>query len=290
MTSSAHNLPLVTIGVPVFNEETFIETTLKSLIAQNYGNLEIIVSDNCSTDGTAEICDQYRSKHPGLTLHISDANIGSLPNFIRVFGMAKGKYFMWAAGHDLWSDNYITECVDALESRNSAVLAFGSSSWIDNKGEPLGREYGWSDTRGMSAAERFYTVFWGNMNPILGLIRRDVLLATPIVNTVGSDLIMLTGLALQGEFVHATRCHWNRREFRMEASHKEKIARYKTADQGFTTSRITHLFPLLRLPYELLKLVIFCNQPIMDKVTILFSLLPCFVSRYLAGKRKNYVE
>lgn len=282
--------PLVTIGVPIFNEERFLESALLSLVEQTYINIKIIVFDNCSTDKTVAICESFSQQHSQLSVHLSDTNIGSLPNFIRVLEMAEGKYFMWAAGHDLWSKNYISECVKALEAQDNAAISFGTPTWVDANGQSFNRDAGWSDTRNMSAIERFFTVFWGSMNPILGLIRRDLLLKTPIINTIGSDLIMLSNLSLLGEFIHVPSCSWSRREFRLETTHSDKINRYKMAEQGFSKSVVARVFPLFRLPFELIKLVLRSEVPTTDKVIILISLVPSFLSRYLAGKRKQYTH
>ncbi len=289
-TTSPNAPPLVTVGIPVFNEEKFVQSALSSLIEQSYENIEIIISDNCSTDRTSAICDEFSQQHAHVSVYRTDHNIGSVPNFIRVLEMARGKYFMWAAGHDLWTKNYISECVSALEAQDNATIAFGTPAWIDANGQPFNREAGWCDTRSMGSVERFFTVFWGSMNPILGVIRRESLLKTPIINTVGSDLIMLSNLALRGEFIHVPGCSWSRREFRHETTHGEKISRYITAEQGLSKSVLARLFPLFRLPFELIKLVVRCEAPIADKVVILISLVPSFLSRYLAGKRKQHTH
>ena len=78
---------------------------------------------------------------------------------------------MWAAGHDLWSENLVSECVKQLETHRTAAIASGKTYWIDDMGERLERLSSYSDTRGMGSMERFFTVFWGNMHPVLGMIR-----------------------------------------------------------------------------------------------------------------------
>jgi hypothetical protein len=64
----------------------------------------------------------------------SDGNKGPIYNFNNALKKASGKYFMWAAGHDLWTSNYISACVDLLESRPCTVVASGISNWIDEHG------------------------------------------------------------------------------------------------------------------------------------------------------------
>ena len=149
MTDFEHKKPLVSIGVFLHNEDRFLRESLASLQAQDYPNLEIVVSDNCSTDHTDEICRQMGQGDPRINYERQEQNIGVAANSIRVLERANGKYFMWASGHDLWSPNLVSACVVSLQEHPDAALAYASSSWIDSDGQPLDKESGWYDTRGM---------------------------------------------------------------------------------------------------------------------------------------------
>ena len=94
------NQPLVSIGVPVFNGEKGLAVALDSLIGQDYHNLEIIISDNASTDATSKICEEYVGKDSRIKYSRLEENIGAALNFNRVFERSSGKYFMWAAHDD----------------------------------------------------------------------------------------------------------------------------------------------------------------------------------------------
>jgi glycosyltransferase involved in cell wall biosynthesis len=274
--------PLVSVGVPVFNEAHFLRESLEALVQQDYSNIEIIISDNASTDATGEICQEYVNKYPWVSYHRFDANTGATNNFIYVLKAASGKYFMWAAGHDLWSKNYVSSCVEILESHPKAVIACGSSKWIDDNGRPFDRESGWTDTRGMDVIARYFTIFWGNMHPILGLILREQLITAPMANMVGSDLNILTYLSLKGDIMNVANSSWSRREFRIEKTYNDKLKRYKN-----NLSIINKLFPLARLPIELIKAVINSNHPFCTRLLISFLLLPSFPVRYIAGRISN---
>ena len=278
--------PLVSIGVPVFNEERFLKASLAALLAQDYANIEIIISDNASTDNTATICRRIAEEHDSVSYHRFDQNQGPAGNFDYVLQQATGDYFMWAAGHDLWSNKYISGCVDSLEKNPDAILAVGTGNWIDENGDIYPRFYGWTDTRGMDVIARYFTVLWGNMHPILGLIKRDALLSCPIINTVGVDLIILTRLALKGDFIHAVDANWSRREFRIETNFNDKLKRYKRSDYGLASSLLKRLLPLAKLPLELLRSVVDSKQKLWVKAVIILLLLPTFPVRYAAGKIK----
>lgn len=277
--------PLVSIGMPLFNEARFVKESLLSIMGQTYPNIEIIVSDNGSTDETINICGEILSERGNAIINRFEANKGATENFRFVLQKARGKYFMWASGHDLWAPDYVRETVALLESEPSSVLAFGSSTWIDEEGRAFGKHFGYTDTRGLSALARFFTVFYGNMNPILGVIRKTSLdRVGPLVSVVGADLILLSQLALQGDFVHAP-TQWQRREFRHESSHAEKLRRYRSPDYALTRSLLDRAFPLFRLPFSLLGNIFKSDLRLFEKVAAASALIASLPVRYIAGKR-----
>ena len=276
--------PRVSIGMPVFNEVRFISHSLEALASQDYPNFQLIISDNASTDGTSEIAQEFATHHKWVQYHRFEYNQGPAANFKYVLDQAEGQYFLWAAGHDLWSSNYISACVAQLEEHPHATLAFGSSSWIDEEGKPFERKSGWTDTRGMNPISRYFTVFWGNMHPILGLIRLVNLKDCPIISMVGADLNILTRLATQGDFVHATETHWQRREFRRELSYSEKLERYKSTDYALARGRLAHIFPLIQLPIALIKSVWSSSLPFTTRCAIITLLLPTMLVKYFTAR------
>lgn len=282
--STSKNNPLVTIGVPVFNEGKYLDNSLDALATQDYDNLEILLSDNGSDDNTETICNKYSSKYDFIKYHRFKENMGIAVNSSYVLKQASGKYFMWASGHDLWASNYISECVKLLEKSPNTLIAFGSSKWISAKGSPLQRQFGWLDTRGLDVLSRYVMTFWGNMHPILGVINREVLISDEIINTPGADMIILCRLSLQGAFAHAANTAWSRREVRNESTYKDKLTRYKSNNFGMGKSFIDKLLPLARLPIELIKNVLTCNQPTWIKIVLILLLFMMFPAKYLAGK------
>lgn len=115
--------PLVTIGVPVYNGGTDLAVALGSLVAQDYPAIEILISDNASTDGTSEFCTEFAKKHPHVRYHRNPVNVGPVPNFLGLLDKPRGKYFMWAAHDDIWPAHYVSTLAALLDARPSAVLA-----------------------------------------------------------------------------------------------------------------------------------------------------------------------
>ncbi len=135
--------PLVSIGVFLRDEGRFIRQSLQSLQAQDYQNLEIIVSDNFSTDDTDAICRELSAGDNRVKYERQETNIGAAANSIRVLDRASGKYFMWTSGHDLWAPDLVSRCVAVLEAHPGSALAYASSTWIAADGAALDQESGW---------------------------------------------------------------------------------------------------------------------------------------------------
>jgi glycosyltransferase involved in cell wall biosynthesis len=117
--------PLVSIGVPVYNGEHCIKNALESLVTQSYQNLEIIISDNASTDRTPEICREFAARDQRVRYHRNDSNIGLIPNFHNVLNLATGEFFMWACADDVRPRIAVEELVFALVKNREAVMAHG---------------------------------------------------------------------------------------------------------------------------------------------------------------------
>jgi glycosyltransferase involved in cell wall biosynthesis len=277
-------MPLVSVGVFLYNEERFVRESLGALLQQDYPNLEIIISDNCSTDNTAAICRELTASDERIRFIRQESNIGAAANSIQVLAEASGRYFMWASGHDLWSANLVTECVKTLEARSAAAIAYADSNWIGADGESLDKLSACYDTSGMNDITRFFMAFWGNMHPILGLIRMEYLRKIPKIHEcAGTDQIVLAELAFMGEFLIVSSAHWSRRQPRDEETHKQKLRRYTGKEFRLAGSWLDRLFPLLRLPLELTRVVMRSQLSLVERAGILLALPTCFLVRYLAG-------
>lgn len=199
--------PLVSIGVPIYNEEKHLAEALDSVLAQDYENIEIMISDNASTDSTPQICAEYVAKDPRIRYYRNDTNVGSFENFNRLLDFARGEFFMWASGHDLRHPSQVTRCVEVLLEDPSLVLSYTEMIWIDGNGQPLepmekGQEY--IDTRGLELhLLRINVVLWGvrNGHSVHGVFRTQALKKTPVFTHIFSpDLGFLVELAAIGKF------------------------------------------------------------------------------------------
>jgi glycosyltransferase involved in cell wall biosynthesis len=128
--------PLVSIGMPVYNGEKYIRQAFDSLLAQDFKDFELIISDNASTDNTTEICKQYLEKDNRIKYYRNEVNIGGA-NFNNLINYATAPYFMWAAHDDMWEPSYISKLINIMESDKSIVLAFSVIDSIDEDGKQI---------------------------------------------------------------------------------------------------------------------------------------------------------
>ncbi len=197
--------PRVSIGLPVFNGEDFIAETLDSILAQTYADFELIISDNGSTDSTPEICRAYVAKDRRVRYYRSDKNLGAAWNYNRVFELAVGEYFKWAAHDDVCAPTLVERCVEVLDSNPAVVLCFSWLVDIDARGNEirirgstvrsdLARPY--ERFRELAQFRPTYTC-----EAIFGLIRARVLRKTKLIrNYADSDRTLLAELGLHGPF------------------------------------------------------------------------------------------
>lgn len=200
---SAKATPTVSIGMPVYNGEPYLRQALDSLLAQDYGNFELVISDNASNDGTQAICEQYAQQDRRITYTRRRSNGGSISNFNRVLSMASGRYFMWAGSHDVWDPSFVSRCVQVLETDEQVVLAYTRAVHTGVEADDLGLLDASVDTRGLSQLARLQTVLWSlrDAYPVYGLMRTEVLRRTGGVrNIIAPDNVLLFELSLAGSF------------------------------------------------------------------------------------------
>lgn len=118
-------MPALTIGLPVYNGARYLDGALASLSAQTGPDIEILVSDNASTDETPEIIRRWAARDPRIRVHRQPENIGALPNFLWTLHHAAAPLFMFAAHDDFWSPNYARALKSALDARPGAKLSVG---------------------------------------------------------------------------------------------------------------------------------------------------------------------
>lgn len=195
MTIRDH-IPTVSIGMPVYNAERYIREAIISLLEQTYTDFELIVSDNASTDMTAEICQYYVERDKRVRYICQDHNIGAMGNFQFVLSEAQGEYFMWAASDDRRSKTFIEQAVAVLEVDEGCGLVF--SNYIERDLES-GKEKNHQVSPSNSEFSMInYIIRTLNMCPslIYGLYRKEKIVKLELASIDFADVHFISQLAL----------------------------------------------------------------------------------------------
>lgn len=121
---------IVTIGLPVHNGEETIKKTLDSIMTQTFTDFQLIISDNCSTDNTAKICEEYSNNKYKITYFRQKKKICTLENFKFILDSTNSKYFVWLAADDWWNPRFLEKNINILQKNKKIV---GSISKIFNE-------------------------------------------------------------------------------------------------------------------------------------------------------------
>lgn len=132
------NMPLVSIAMCTYNGEEYLREQLDSLIHQDYNNLEIQIVDDCSTDLTYQILEQYKSNYPQVNIYRNKSNLGYRANFEKALSLCNGKYIALCDQDDIWFSNKISTL---LENIGNNSLVYSKVQLIDENGNEINREY-----------------------------------------------------------------------------------------------------------------------------------------------------
>lgn len=121
MLSAQVRNPFVTIGVPVFNSHKTILTTLESLSKQDYSNLRVIISDDCSDDGSKELIDEFVRTRDNFSVVRQRQNLGLYQNLKFLVDCCLDPYFMWCASDDYLSEDFVSNNLTFLEKNPDYV-------------------------------------------------------------------------------------------------------------------------------------------------------------------------
>ena len=200
--------PLVSVGLPVRNGERHLGDAVRSVLGQDHGRLELVISDNASSDGTEEICRQFARSDPRVRYHRQAQDIGLVPNFNAVLRLARGTYFKWMGDDDRLTPTYVSRCVDVLDDDPALILVTTQQAHVAQDGVVESAGYDGSGLRSDSPVERFSE--WLRLlnesrlmlDPLYGTMRRAPVARLPRPIMLFEDEIFAARLALAGPFGH----------------------------------------------------------------------------------------
>ena len=129
-------LPLVSIVTPSFNQAHYLESTILSVLEQDYPNIEYIIVDGGSSDGSLEIIRRYANR---LAWWVSEKDNGQTDAINKGFARIKGDILAWLNSDDTYERNAVREAVSFLQERPEVGLVYGDANFIDENGRIIGR-------------------------------------------------------------------------------------------------------------------------------------------------------
>lgn len=206
--------PRLTIGLPVYNGEAYLAQTLESLLAQDFEDFELVVSDNASTDATVDIVESFAEQDRRVRLVRNEANLGAVSNYNRLVADSRAELFKWAGYDDLVEPGYVSSCVAALDANPAATLAFAQATIIDGAGRRVRAYDEKLDVVASTPGRRVTHFAWrfNLCNACFGVMRREAMAATGLIRPYpSSDVTFLAEMAALGPFQLVDRPLFRRR-------------------------------------------------------------------------------
>ena len=126
-------MPLVSVAIITYNQKDFLKEAIQSVLTQDYEPIEIVIGDDCSTDGTQEMLFQYQQKYPTkFILKFSSKNAGITSNSNTVHFACTGKYIAWLGGDDLMLPQKISKQVAFMELQPAYNLVYHNLDIFDS--------------------------------------------------------------------------------------------------------------------------------------------------------------
>ena len=200
--------PLVSIAIPVYNGAETLAQVVESVLAQTHSNLELVISDNASTDGTQEICRRFALDDRRVVYQRHPTNVGLLSNFMSTAEKASGTYVRWVGDADSLEPDYVSQVLDVFAEDERRVLVTTQIIYTDAAGaEILHTDYDPAALSSQDPIERFsemlrlLTSGFALLDPVYSMMRRE-LAVLPRRNILREDENYAARLALAGPWGH----------------------------------------------------------------------------------------
>lgn len=207
MTAAA---PLVSVGIPTYNRSDQLERAVRSVLAQEDARVEVVISDDGSSDATGDVLDRLAAEDARVRFVRQAQNLGHARNFGEVFAMARGEYFMWLSDDDELEPAYVRRCVETLRSDSRLVGVCGRGRY-HRPGEPvhLERAMNLVGPRPGARVLRYFAQVTLN-GALYSVFSRAALRDVQFREVLGGDWVLIGAMAARGrletlEDVHIVR-------------------------------------------------------------------------------------
>ena len=214
MTEAA---PTLSVGLPVRNGTGVVARCIESILSQDFTDLELVISDNDSNDGTQELLQKYAGADPRIRPTLNEVNIGLHENMNRVLDLSRGEFFRWISADDWLEPGCLSACVGALRERTKAIGVTTYFTIHNPDGSTRYEEYAGEFPMSSDPARRFARMLWffhagdAKYDPIYGVYRREALMRSHRHRaSEQSDWLLSAELSLIGPIIHVDRRLANR--------------------------------------------------------------------------------
>jgi glycosyltransferase involved in cell wall biosynthesis len=245
--------PQVTIGLPVYNGDDFLEQALDGLLRQTFTDFELIISDNASTDATREICLEYASRDPRIRYFRQGTNVGAVPNHNLLVDEARAPYYKWASHDDRYAPELLEKCVRTLDAHPDVVLVHAWDAVIDDTGAIV-REVPYDlDTDDPDPAVRLRSLLrTPGGNDFYGVMRTDMLRKVGGHATYyNADRTFMAKVLLQGPFLQVPEVLYLRRDHAGRATRAGSARARAAVLDPRRANRLRYPLPLMYAEYVL---------------------------------------
>jgi glycosyltransferase involved in cell wall biosynthesis len=246
--------PAIGVGMPVYNGEPYLEGALRSVLTQEDADFELVIADNCSTDGTEELCRELARTDPRVRYLRRERNVGITANHNLVVHETRGEFFSYATSDDEYRKDRLSLLSAALRRHPDAAAAISGVEEIDEEGRTIGS---WRDASPTVQPDpvsrlRHRLLNYDETMHFYGLMRRETLLrAKPLEPILPADRVMIAGLALLGPLVVVDELllrHRNHSGSNSQVNHARLFrAREKPGDQRFFLPNVEEGRALMRV-------------------------------------------
>lgn len=261
----------VIVGLPVYNGEKYLEAAIESHLAQSFGDFELVISDNGSTDGTQDICARYASRDDRVTYLRSPVNRGILWNHRRVMEPVTGTtaYFRWAGADDIMEPGLLAAMVGVLDGRPEIEAVMPATKNIDEEGVIIRTMERTLNLESADVRQLARQILLANYQHVIayGLLRAPSLRRMRTgPNYIGWDPVFIWELALRGQVFQLVEPALLRR------FHRGSISRVKTVKEMRKwvepNARTGMSFPHWKWSYEHGRALLSTPMAVRDKLRI----------------------
>ncbi|MEK0084513.1 glycosyltransferase family 2 protein [Benzoatithermus flavus] len=248
----------MSIGLPVFNGENFLEDAARSVLAQTFDDLELVICDNASTDRTGEIARDLAASDPRVRYFRNERNLGAAPNYNRTWHESRGEYFKWLSHDDRLTPTYVEATVTALDAAPDAVLCNSVVDYIDEHGIVFATyDSDLGAASGPDPAARFAAMVLRSHSCVdfFGMTRRRAMEGSLLhASFHGADRAFLAQMALRGRLLQLPEHLVQMREHRQRYTRQQADARARALWHD-SSGRKPVALPTLNLYHEYMRLV-----------------------------------